>query len=615
MQKVLRGKTINLSMFQKFAITFIVVGLLPMLLLSIFISMQMINEYKKAMIKQYTNATVYVSESVVTMIDQYNTISKMPYYYNFDPSDSIAIYLSYDHFRKIIYGENYEPENLEEYRRRDMDRFLLNIGTTDSNIVGTHFIGLDLENNKFSFHRNNSTNFIRSETVFENAVKYDEIDKTSKHLILIPTHSLDYFISESELAFTVARNYFDLRGQVGDTKYVGTLFLDINLQEFEKLYSSLKLKNNEVLYVTDQNGICFYSNNENLIGKDITEQLQQLGISDSELKISTEYNKYGLAVTVSYDAEEALLSIKKSRDMISVAIILSAAALFAASILFSRRLTQPIHQLMHEMEKIETGNFDIDIPVESTDEIGILSDRFNQMSKALKSYINKYYLAQIKQNEAELTALKSQIYPHFLYNTLEIIRMTSLEEKDDSNVPIMIEALSEQIHYLIGPMKDMVSIAKELDIVKKYIYLLNCRINGKVALKVESTVSEQILIPKLILQPIIENAYMHGLKPKNGVGTILIEMREMDGILSISVLDNGIGMSQKKVDELYRLLESDEIGIKNEFDWQSIGLKNVSDRLKLLYGEEFGIEITSTVKVGTMIRIIMPLTVRDRQCE
>ena len=121
-----------------------------------------------------------------------------------------------------------------------------------------------------------------------------------------------------------------------------------------------------------------------------------------------------------------------------------------------------MHEMMEQMAQVETGNFDIELPIRSGDEIGILSGRFNQMSSALKTYINQSYVAQIKQNEAELTALKSQIYPHFLYNTLEIIRMTALEEEGRKKVPEMIEALSQQIHYLIGPMQDMVPLERRL---------------------------------------------------------------------------------------------------------------------------------------------------------
>ena len=165
--------------------------------------------------------------------------------------------------------------------------------------------------------------------------------------------------------------------------------------------------------------------------------------------IRTPENDYGLSVVVSLDTETAFGDIRRMQQTMYFFVAISVAALFAGSFYFSRRLTRPMHEMMRQMSMVETGYFDIELPIRSKDEIGVLSERFNQMSRALKTYINQFYVAQIKQNEAELTALKSQIYPHFLYNTLEIIRMTALEEEGREKVPEMIEALSGQIHYLI----------------------------------------------------------------------------------------------------------------------------------------------------------------------
>ena len=261
--------------------------------------------------------------------------------------------------------------------------------------------------------------------------------------------------------------------------------------------------------------------------------------------------------------------------------------------------------MMEQMSEIETGNFQVRLPVTSGDEIGVLSRRFNQMSKELESYINQSYVAHMKQAEAEMTALKSQIYPHFLYNTLEIIRMTALD-KDDTVVSEMIEALSSQIHYMIGPMQDMVPLEKEVEITRQYVYLLNCRIKGKVHFTADLNGLSERRVPKLILQPIVENAYVHGMKPKAGSGHVMIEADHVENRMEISVMDNGVGMSTGELEQLKLLLEGSEPGIKNEHNWQSIGLKNVHDRIRYLYGEAYGIEITSTPGVGTMVRIVMP---------
>jgi two-component system sensor histidine kinase YesM len=280
-------------------------------------------------------------------------------------------------------------------------------------------------------------------------------------------------------------------------------------------------------------------------------------------------------------------------------------ALLLASTYFSRKLTKPIHNMMDQMGEVENGNFDIELPVESNDEIGVLSERFNRMSKELKNYINQSYVAQIKQTEAELAALKSQIYPHFLYNTLEIIRMTALEN-DDEQVSKMIEALSVQIHYLIGQVQDMVPLEKELDIVEKYVYLLNCRISEAVSLTINANGNAKMNVPRLVLQPIVENAYVHGVKTKKGRKSIMIEAVKKEENLELSVMDNGVGMDKETLEQLNALLAGDSPGIKNEYDWQSIGLKNVHDRIRYLYGEEYGIRVTSNVGVGTIVTVILP---------
>lgn len=321
--------------------------------------------------------------------------------------------------------------------------------------------------------------------------------------------------------------------------------------------------------------------------------------------IDTPYGKHGLKVLIVMDTAAAYQKIRSMQDMMYVFLGASVAALLVSSIWFSRRLTKPIRSMMEQMSQIESGNFKVKLSVESKDEIGILSSRFNQMSQELETYINKSYVAQVKQSEAEMTALKSQIYPHFLYNTLEIIRMTALEN-EDMKVSMMIEALSQQIHYIIGPVQDLVPLEAEMDIIKKYIYLLNCRISGKVQLTADLGGLSKTMVPKLILQPIVENAYVHGLKPRGGSGHIMIDAAVENQLLVISLMDNGAGMNEETLERLRKLLVSDEIGIKNEHNWQSIGLKNVHDRIRYLYGEDYGLEITSTVSVGTMVRMVMP---------
>lgn len=597
----------SFSLYQKFALTIVLLGLLPMAVLATFIANKMIRDYSLALKGQYEQAAGYVASSIESMLDSYNTISKMPYFYNFDSHGAQSSYLSFDHFRQILFGEGYEPDTMEEERKRDMGQFLQYIQSVDSYISGVHVIAQDGEGEKQSFHYSVYNTFFLDPELFETDVAYENLDKSAKKLILAPPHTTAYFYGTPEMVFTLARNYFDLRGPVGDTPYVGTIFIDVDLKRLEGIFRSVAFTGNEAFYVVNENNDCFYSNLEEWTGQNAEAELAGLGEREDRFVIRTPENAYGLSVIVSLDARTAFGDIRRMQQMMYFFVALSVLALLAGSFYFSRRLTSPMHEMMDQMSLIETGNFDIELAIRSKDEIGVLSKRFNQMSSALKTYINKSYVAQIKQSEAELTALKSQIYPHFLYNTLEIIRMTALEDQGAEKVPEMIEALSEQIHYLIGPVQDMVPLEKEIDIVGKYVYLLNCRVGGKIQLTVNTPGGSKIQIPRLTLQPIVENAYVHGIKPKKGKGCIMIETAIHEGKLEITVMDNGVGMDEEAVAGIMRLFESGEPGVKNEYNWQSIGLKNVHDRIRFLYGEEFGIRITSTPAVGTMVRILLPL--------
>lgn len=603
---------IRWNLYQKFTLVIICIGLVPMGVLSTVIMNRMFKEYGESLKANYEQAATYINSGIDNMMDSYNDISKMPYYYNYSSEGSFQInYMSFDNLRKILYGEEHEEAVLEEARKKEMDAFLQNVQSVDSSIEACHFV-VDEEIVKSPFHASRRNTFLKSERIFGERLRLAELDQASKQMILIPTHPMDYYNRATNQVFTVGRNYFDLTKAVGNTTYIGTLFIDVDLNRITDLFKDTRFNEQDRIYVADQNGYCFYSNSQELVGEKLDLMGEEFQDTKEQQMIDTPYGKHGLKVLIVMDTAAAYQKIRSMQDMMYVFLGASVAALLVSSIWFSRRLTKPIRSMMEQMSQIESGNFKVKLSVESKDEIGILSSRFNQMSQELETYINKSYVAQVKQSEAEMTALKSQIYPHFLYNTLEIIRMTALEN-EDMKVSMMIEALSQQIHYIIGPVQDLVPLEAEVDIIKKYIYLLNCRISGKVQLTADLGGLSKTMVPKLILQPIVENAYVHGLKPRGGSGHIMIDAAVENQLLVISLMDNGAGMNEETLERLRKLLVSDEIGIKNEHNWQSIGLKNVHDRIRYLYGEEYGLEITSTVSVGTMVRMVMPWNGEEKE--
>ena len=604
----------NMTLFQKFAIAIILVGLIPMLILTFFISDIMIQDYRDALKVQYEQEAFYVGNSINTMLDSYNTISKISYYYNYGNELIVNDYRTFDNLRQIVHAENYAWEERDTRRENDMGSFLRYVEGTDGYLIAAHFVGEDEKGEAVNFHYSSYAGYFKGEDWFEQEIGYENIDRTSNKVMIIPTHDVTYYSGINEQVFTIARNYFDIRGEIGHSVYVGTLFIDIRLKRLEQIFKTVKFNGTEEIYIVDTSGNCYYSNIDEKIGTNVANKLNMTeDNAKRHLVLTTDANEYGLYVVIIMNTEVAFSHLRTLHNLMYLVLAVSIFALVICSVFFSRRLLKPIHAMMEQMRQVENGNFDMQLPVRTTDEIGILSNRFNQMNQALKKYINEVYVAQIRQTEAELTALKSQIYPHFLYNTLEIIRMTAVENSD-VKVSEMIEALSVQIHYLIGTVQDMVPLEKEMEIVRKYIYLLNCRIPCKIQFSTSLNSIEDIMIPKLILQPIVENAYIHGIKPKNGNGSILIETQICGEDLEISVMDNGIGMDECALEKIQGLLQGDDPGIKKEYNWQSIGMKNIHDRLRYLYGEKYGIQVTSTPNVGTMVCVLMPV-IRSEMAE
>lgn len=606
---------LNLSLYQKFALVIICVGLIPMGFLSTVLLNRMLKEYGSSMEANYEQAAGYVSLGLDSMLESCNDVSKMPYYYNYSGEGFFQMnYMYYDNVRKILYGEN-RDEHLDETRKQGMSAFLRNVQSVDSSIAACHFVA-DNDRVKDTFHYSSRHTFLRDEPLFRQRICWEQLDRGSKKMMLIPSHQADYYTQSAGWVFTVARNYFDLTKVVGNTDYIGTLYIDVDLERIAGLCRQMKLGDNDRLYVVDRQKNCFYTNGPQGIGENLSQKWDSFQETSGQWVVETDYGEYGLKVVAVMQKADAFWRIWNIQIIMYGILAASLAVLLMGSLWFSKRLTQPIRSMMDQMSQIESGNFKVRLTDASNDEIGVLSRRFNQMSQELEDYINKSYVAQLRQNEAEMTALKSQIYPHFLYNTLEIIRMEALEiEEGDRRVSRMIEALSKQIHYMIGPMQDMVPLKTEADMVEKYVYLLNCRTAGKVQLSIDLDGMSGLMVPKLILQPIVENAYVHGIKPMAGTGNIMIDVEKGEGEFVISLLDNGVGMDEEALRHLQRFLDSDEIGIKNEYNWQSIGLKNVHDRIRYLYGEEYGLEITSTPGIGTMVRILMPDAGTDKEVQ
>lgn len=238
---------------------------------------------------------------------------------------------------------------------------------------------------------------------------------------------------------------------------------------------------------------------------------------------------------------------------------------------------------------------------------------FPGMKPALQRFdklLDKQNAIQLSTKQAEFLALQNQINPHFLYNTLEAIRGDALCAGLE-NIAEITEALSTFFRYTITETENLVTLENELENVDNYFMIQQYRFGEKLKMEVQLPEGEDVLqlqLPKLTLQPIIENAIFHGLEGKAEGGTIIIEVETTPDKVLLSIRDNGVGIDEKTLESINQKLDHVFASFVNEEKKRgSIALNNVCRRIKLLFGEEYGIHIFSVVDVGTDVRINIPI--------
>lgn len=374
-------------------------------------------------------------------------------------------------------------------------------------------------------------------------------------------------------------------------------------QNLAQVFDFIELFDNGTLRVIDSDGTTLYyrAENDDWIDQSISAHLDKL-------HFETKLEDTGWTVSFDVDKVKAESSLYVLRGMLVLVIMLCAIVVVWGASRLSNSITHPLSDMMEQMERMERGELKVNISVDSNDEIGVLARKFTAMSRSLQNYIDRYYVARMKQGEAELKALKAQISPHYLYNTLEVIRMQAVNE-DAPTAAHMIELLGQQMQYALSDAT-VISLHEELELVRSYVALLNFRYDNKIQLDIQEKSFGGFEIPKLSLQPLVENAYKHGLKTKPGMRLVQITADAADKDLEITVLDNGVGMGPAVLAELQKQLQG-TAKPKPEHQTGGVGLKNVHDRLKSLYGEGYGLTVSSWPGVGTAVCLKLPKRIKE----
>ncbi|HEY5560347.1 MAG TPA: histidine kinase [Clostridiaceae bacterium] len=430
--------------------------------------------------------------------------------------------------------------------------------------------------------------------------------------LIMSTFQLPYMADikgNNVYVFSVSRAIVD----VNNSKVAGVILINSNLNFLSKLFKKMLFIPDQRIAIIDENNNVVYDTKTNDIGKKFDKNLLKLTnngklkdkvirINNSKFLVSCQLSNYSNWKIINIIPENQLnKSIYELRDttiLITFLLILLAMTLV---LLFIRQIIEPIKKLVLMMKLIERGDFEVKIKLKNHNEIGELAKSFNNMVRKVNKLVKEVYIDKITQKELEIQMLQNQINPHFLYNTLESIHMMA-EINEDEETSSMVRALGRILRYGISGEHDHVTIKQELDHLNDYIMLQKIRFSNifDIQTDIDDTIYQNTMI-KLILQPVVENSIYHGLENKLSDGLIEISGHKENDDIIFKITDNGVGMSEKAVNKMNDYINALDSSSK------SIGLKNVNRRLKLYYGNNYGVKVYSELNVGTTVIIIIPI--------
>ena len=367
--------------------------------------------------------------------------------------------------------------------------------------------------------------------------------------------------------------------------------------------------------IIDSNGMIVSSTDKYQIGETDTE-LQKITNEMLEKEITVEkmeknaktnmvlckkipYVDYSLCFTV--DANEAIESLYNISTLMWYIAIITGAVLLVIYILV-RRTMSPLRQLGRKMSYVAKGDFNQYAEVTGDGEIQELAKSYNRMLHDINHYVDSIIEIQKQKRQAEIHALQMQINPHYIYNTLTSIKWLIMQG-DTVKSTKAIDAFIKLLRSTISKSDEYISVEEEIENLKNYMYINEIRYGEKIKTEFFISINEpdQLMIPKMILQPFIENAFFHGFSEGQN-GEIFVCVREKAEKLIVEIIDNGVGMDERQVNEL----ENGKSSRKSEH-FTGIGINNIRDRLKLIYENQYELKIKSSLGEGTTVTVVLPI--------
>lgn len=417
----------------------------------------------------------------------------------------------------------------------------------------------------------------------------------------------NYLLSRDRKNYEVSvyraiNNYYDFNDVLA--------FERINIDEkyICDIYSKITTVTTEQFFIINQQGEIISSVNKELLGKkyDMDSGMQRIIQNGEGYYIDREAKKiisyYQLPkvkwYVIKVDHQGSIIAQELIRTVIAMCMLLAIFFALVFHYIQKKRIILPIIKLSKDVSNFHEGNYEIGTYSNAQDEIGELNNNFIEMAQYIQDLIERVYKSQLREKEAQLRYLQSQINPHFLYNTLDSMRWMAVRSKQ-YDLAEQIEALSSLFKHALNQGKQMTTVEKEVGHLKDYLIIQKNRFGERIKTTVET--DETVLnckVINLILQPLVENAIVHGLESKIEGGDIHVRVKKEGKELLYIVEDDGVGAEQETIRRC--LTEKQESS-------NALALNNINQRIKCKYGETYGISFYSEIGVGTKVEVKMPL--------
>lgn len=480
----------------------------------------------------------------------------------------------------------------------------------NANIENKIFKILIMDEDGSSFQMGNGYSLLREADIMDAGWMETFQRGTADELVI----SMDRYVKDTFVFPMSSRIYDSLTGRP-----IGWCLVTFqNNMYSDYLIAGAEEKGQEHLFIINGNGQCIAHTDKNLVGEDMSgvpmvEEIlhsgQQTGhvtgMYEGEAMILHYYQIPNTnLIEIQGISLEAFLQEKRSMTrLLAVLIITTVMAILFAILYLSNMLMRPINTISEYIKKVPGSGFKGNMILEGDDEFKKIAISINTMEREILQLMEREKREAEVKKKLEFKVLQNQINPHFLYNTLNSIKwMASLQHAD--TIRDMTAALGRLLQNISKGTDSKIPIYEEMSLLDDYILIQDIRYSGKIQVEYHIGNSEvtQAYIVKFLLQPIVENAIFHGIEPKNAGGRIDIYLERVEDDIRISIVDDGIGMTEEQIASLLNPVEAG----KNERGLSGIGVSNIRERIMMIYGKEYGIEITSQVGEYTRVMIKIP---------